>query len=169
MDEHQKEEKNPILKGLLELILKREGAEHLWREMTNSSISQCVRIQYRWSMETGFIDLCRPDQTHPLSCLHHHTDGLRQQFGFMLQCLTRTRIESARLYVKINSSKTSLWLQWRIVNSHHHHVWSDDSHSLTYWVTLFWVSISIDFTDVTLVSVDAYWRLYWSEWGYWWP
>ena len=33
------------------------------------------------------------------------------------------------------------------------------THSLTDWLTD-WVSVSIDFTDVTLVSEDTYWRLY---------
>ena len=32
------------------------------------------------------------------------------------------------------------------------------THSLTYWV-----SVSIDFTDVTLVSDDTYRRLYWCD------
>ena len=36
---------------------------------------------------------------------------------------------------------------------------SDESHSLTHWVSQ-WVSISIDFTDVTLVSDDTYRRVY---------
>ena len=39
---------------------------------------------------------------------------------------------------------------------------SDESHLLTYWVTN-WVSVSIDFTDVTLVSDDSYRRLYWCD------
>ena len=33
---------------------------------------------------------------------------------------------------------------------------------VTYWVTN-WVGVSIDFTDVTLVSEDTYWRLYWCD------
>ena len=37
---------------------------------------------------------------------------------------------------------------------------SDESHWLTDWVTE-WLSVSIDFTDVTLVSDDTYRRLYW--------
>ena len=35
---------------------------------------------------------------------------------------------------------------------------SDESHSLTYWV-----GVSIDFTDLTLVSDDTYRRLYWCD------
>ena len=33
---------------------------------------------------------------------------------------------------------------------------------VTEWVT-YWVSVSIDFTDVTLVSDDTYRRLYWCD------
>ena len=35
---------------------------------------------------------------------------------------------------------------------------SDESHSLSQWV-----SVSINFTDVTLVSDDTYRRLYWCD------
>ena len=35
---------------------------------------------------------------------------------------------------------------------------SDESHSLSHWV-----SVSIDFIDVTLVSDDTYRRLYWYD------
>ena len=37
---------------------------------------------------------------------------------------------------------------------------------VTDWVTYllsYWVSVSIDFTDVTLVSDDTYRRLYWCD------
>ena len=39
---------------------------------------------------------------------------------------------------------------------------SDESHSLTYLLT-YLLSVSIDFTDVTLVSDDTYRRLYWCD------
>ena len=39
---------------------------------------------------------------------------------------------------------------------------SDESHSLTDWVTEL-LSVSIDFTDVTLVSEDTYRRLHWYD------
>ena len=39
---------------------------------------------------------------------------------------------------------------------------SDESHLLTDWVTNL-LSVSIDFTDVTLVSDDAYRILYWCD------
>ena len=39
---------------------------------------------------------------------------------------------------------------------------SDESHSLTELLSN-WVSVSIDFTDVTLVSDDTYKRLNWSD------
>ena len=39
---------------------------------------------------------------------------------------------------------------------------SDESHSLTESLT-YWVSVLIDFTDVTLVSDDTYRRLYWCD------
>ena len=39
---------------------------------------------------------------------------------------------------------------------------SDESHSLTELLTEL-LSVSIDFTDVTLVSDDAYRRLYWCD------
>ena len=37
---------------------------------------------------------------------------------------------------------------------------------VTYWLTdllTYWVDVSIDFTDVTLVSDDTYRRLYWCD------
>ena len=40
------------------------------------------------------------------------------------------------------------------------------THSLTYLLTYLltdWVDVSIDFTDVTLVSDDTYKRLYWCD------
>ena len=39
---------------------------------------------------------------------------------------------------------------------------SDESHSLTYLLT-YLLDVSIDFTDVTLVSDDTYRRLYWCD------
>ena len=39
---------------------------------------------------------------------------------------------------------------------------SDESHSLTDLLT-YWVDVSIDFTDVTLVSDDTYRRLFWCD------
>jgi len=39
---------------------------------------------------------------------------------------------------------------------------SDESHLLTYSLTNS-LSVSIDFTDVTLVSEDTYRRLYWCD------
>ena len=36
------------------------------------------------------------------------------------------------------------------------------THSLTYWLSN-WVSVLIDFTDVTLVSEDTFRRLHWCD------
>ena len=70
--------------------------------------------------------------------------------------------------LRLNSSRTSL------EHNQHHNLWliflaSQDAlevmrvtHSLTYLLT-HWVSVSIDFTDVTLVSDDTYRRLYWCD------
>ena len=43
---------------------------------------------------------------------------------------------------------------------------SDESHSLSEWVSEWvsqWVIVSIDFTDVTLVSDDTYRKLHWCD------